>query len=1596
MDNSLDQKLLAFISSQSTLKPLSPSKSNNLPKTDIKSLESLCVASLDTLLNNNGVSNSNSSVLALDSLDAIEIRLRGLYLIYADDPRKSFDILRKHQLFIVKLFNLKQIHYVYQNLNVLFDEINKLFMIEPMSKSTIFTGIEFTDFSNWNDETSFFNANRKDISQLIVAFHFLILQWIAQYVSKNLKSILMQKDQVIGLDEFCNIPRMFLNSSNFRKWQLLSVNENLVKYNSNNVKLISGFIKVFQSIKASSSLLKYVNLTNCLRLKLCEFTKDKSLLKSIGFSSELIPFINDEDININEFIHRHVPEISEVSNELQAQLLESPHLISDSDFLRNLQNDLQLSIDKCQIIISAFNTFKYNLKSLLSQQLSILDLITIHLKDSLDESVIPILSQLFQIYNHFKLIKRMRNISNLLFNLGNKSNNDIYRNLAVDYECVIFEISPSNDNFKQFYNKLTRTQVATSVFGKVLVCFESYMGLTNNKDYDINGTLTQIICKTLLQISNYTPLNSIKDENFKFNVINDIFQFMEKSNNTTEKTKVCNSIIESTTWSNQLIECKIYYQYYNVNGLEKYLDLEEKSCDNQLITSGLQFQRLVTFGWNETLLIECLNNLKYGLNDNSAELDLFELKIIKQVLLYIKYNGMIDELVVIIEILLVKSIKHEQFEKFLLFEYARALLYQANNSTTNNDKFSQVFNDLKKLSQNWKSFDDIIELSLLQLQYFIHTKNSTKAKDRFNGILQTLLKKPQFNISKSKNLPIVSKLQNFLILGRFQLLACQINNHIIHNKIDAFNNIKTGIQLLYSIMKKLPTNIDKISWQELKWEITRLLFDSYKLAIDSSIDTGISRDIPLFLNEWVKLNNSIGNDIPIVNCINEFEIGQYGLLANNEFQKYIEIAENRLKHDLVGKNNTVKQYINRYHDDESKKFERNDIIWKQSSSSHQLKSLVRSILNSDNSLSDVLKSVQLLPCVVGESSTLCSKDLLDNLIQLKNETLMEITDSGKSRSLSLCQQQELIANMNQTVCLLSSLTSFRGDGLLSEIYYLQDYVRNLPFSNERKLMNSLKNDESNDLLPRALDLSQFDDPSNNNTIKSGGMIDFNVDLQLYLPNNWILVTLDICENTGDLLISKLTKGSPSPIFIRLPLLRFPSSLDFKQLMHNFEKIIDESNLSTKKKTTSKILTVEDRKQWWRSRFTLDYQLQDILHHVETKWFGGFISGIFTNNNNNNNNIENESNNGFIKFKQDLIKVLKDCLTVNDDKFNLEGFLQFNEFIYYCFHSMEEYNYELVDDLIKFIITNMNSHGKIVNSDNNVKINKLHESIKNLIIKNNKNKQNVVNNNCNSQHIVLIPNANCSNFPWESMDFLRNKSISRIPSIHMLLDLVKSKTNSKNKSMTVDKSNLYYLINPSGDLIRSENRFKKIFESNYLWRGKIGQLSTNRNENYQDLILCEILKSHLFVYIGHGGCDQYIKVSKLLKKCGNDQDSQNKLPPSLLLGCSSVKLDNCNYNYNSSKLQPLGNIYNWLNCKSAMILGNLWDVTDKDIDIFTISLLQKWGLINDSTNNNSNNNNNHGMKKLDLTNSVVQSRGKCTLKYLNGSAPVVYGLPMYLN
>lgn len=66
--------------------------------------------------------------------------------------------------------------------------------------------------------------------------------------------------------------------------------------------------------------------------------------------------------------------------------------------------------------------------------------------------------------------------------------------------------------------------------------------------------------------------------------------------------------------------------------------------------------------------------------------------------------------------------------------------------------------------------------------------------------------------------------------------------------------------------------------------------------------------------------------------------------------------------------------------------------------------------------------------------------------------------------------------------------------------------------------------------------------------------------------------------------------------------------------------------------------------------------------------------------------------------------------------------------------------------------------------------------------------------------------------------------------------------------------------------------------------------------------------------------------------------------------------------------------------SPAIVANLWDVTDKDIDRFSESLLKQW--LDPDT-------------YLSLPEVLSQSRRACKLKYLIGASPVLYGFPVHI-
>lgn len=74
------------------------------------------------------------------------------------------------------------------------------------------------------------------------------------------------------------------------------------------------------------------------------------------------------------------------------------------------------------------------------------------------------------------------------------------------------------------------------------------------------------------------------------------------------------------------------------------------------------------------------------------------------------------------------------------------------------------------------------------------------------------------------------------------------------------------------------------------------------------------------------------------------------------------------------------------------------------------------------------------------------------------------------------------------------------------------------------------------------------------------------------------------------------------------------------------------------------------------------------------------------------------------------------------------------------------------------------------------------------------------------------------------------------------------------------------------------------------------------------------------------------------------------------------------------------------------MANLWDVTDKDIDKFAQSVFDDLRLTPD------------GVRAwtaegatgtTSVVAAVAKAREVCKLKYLTGSAPVVYGIPFYL-
>lgn len=465
------------------------------------------------------------------------------------------------------------------------------------------------------------------------------------------------------------------------------------------------------------------------------------------------------------------------------------------------------------------------------------------------------------------------------------------------------------------------------------------------------------------------------------------------------------------------------------------------------------------------------------------------------------------------------------------------------------------------------------------------------------------------------------------------------------------------------------------------------------------------------------------------------------------------------------------------------------------------------------------------------------------------------------------------------------------------------------------------------------------------------------------PNRFNVISIDYCSVTGSLLVSKIETFSDRKVHLRMPLNRAytrdldSKTLSFEQATKELSDIITASNASTSIEVTSSINTREQRKEWWQTRHELDRRLRELLQNIEDCWFNG-MKGFFS-----PEIIEAEL---LQDFRKDLNEILHQNLPSRRQSGNPSMFLQIDDWIVELILKLNPQSSEFVpmmEDLIYIILDVLLYHGE-ENAYDEVDVDTIHIQLEETVRK----FRPRLTSMQKLSHTFLVVSSSCHSFPWECLSFLKQISITRVPSVSILDDLLRKSSNGISPKVS-SENKISMILNPHGDLSRTESRFSDLFKEIARDRPESNLLINEKPD--EKTFLKMATSSNLFIYLGHGGGEQYARVKEIKKF--------DQIAPTFLLGCSSASMGAF------GKLEPTGTVYSYLLGGCPLVLGNLWDVTDKDIDKFSESLFGKIGLTSEPKVSS--------IQEEKISTAVSKSRDVCHLKYLNGAAPVVYGLPM---
>ncbi|CAI6683522.1 AAB_G0021210.mRNA.1.CDS.1 [Saccharomyces cerevisiae] len=1555
---------------------------------------------------------SNNIDLAIEDITTVDHSLNSIYSLLKSHHMWGHinSTVKQHLMIIVKLINNNALGLASSEIIFLFNETN-LFQAHSLKN------ILLADFSTWND---YYLSNLKILALQIILKRKLVDEYLPHI-----------------LELFSHDKRYLLKDPNLKAHALTKIVLSFFSVTTS-CKVLFG-LKFLQYIKQFKlPFKKFIsNITvecfskNLLHKNYLEMGPNKIYLNSFYLSYSmlydgldkimLLDILSYEETTEVQRAIKSKKEFNEYCNMSENRLLWSCISVDDlnvilenaTNFLQNKGKHISATL-KC--LVCLWSTIRLEglpkNKDILRQFDCTVIYINSNIKSINDESAAALLSELLGVLSEicidYKEPKRLSNIISVLFNASVlfKSHSFLLKtaNLEITNVLISNDSKTSHRTILKFEKFISSAQSAQKKIEIFSCLFNVYCMLRNDTlsfvfDFCQNAF---IHCFTRLKITKF----------IEFSNSSEIMLSVLYGNSSIEN-------IPSENWSqlSRMIFCSLR-GIFDLDPLELNNTFDKLHLLNKYellirIVYLLNLDMSKHLTTNLSKITKLYINKWLQKSDEKAErISSFEMDFVKMLLCYLNFNNF-DKLS--IELSLCIKSKEKYYSSIV--PYADNYLLEAYLSLYMIDDALMMKNQLQK-TMNLSTAK--IEQALLHASSLINVHlwdSDLTAFQIYFGKTLPAMKPELFDINNDHNLPMSLYIKVILLNIKIFNESAKLNIKA-GNVISAVIDCRKAQNLALSLLKKK----NKLS-QGSRLALLKSLSFSFFQLIKIHIRIGSARDCEFYSKELSRIISDLEEPIIVYRCL-------------HFLHRYYMITEQTcLQNITLGKANKAFDYLDAeaditsltmflYDNKEFVKLEQSLVLyfgdqlektflpnlWKL----HLGKDIDDSICLSEYMPKNVINRVHnmwqkvmsqleedpffkgMFESTLGIPSSLpvIPSTMPNNILKTpsKHSTGLKLCDSPRSSSMTprgknirqkfdriaaiskLKQMKELLESLkldtldnhelskisslsSLTLTILSNITSIHNaESSLITNFSLTDLPRHMPLLFD-KVLNNIDNKNY-----REFRVSSLIAPNNISTITESIRVSAAQKDLMESNLNINVITIDFCPITGNLLLSKLEPRRKRRTHLRLPLIRSNSRdldevhLSFPEATKKLLSIINESNQTTSVEVTNKIKTREERKSWWTTRYDLDKRMQQLLNNIENSWFNG-VQGFFS--------PEVVDNSLFEKFKDKFYEILHQNLPSRKLYGNPAMFIKVEDWVIELFLKLNPQEIDFLskmEDLIYFVLDILLFHGE-ENAYDEIDFSMLHVQLEEQI---KKYRATMTTNSI--FHTFLVVSSSCHLFPWECLSFLKDLSITRVPS-YVCLNKLLSRFHYQLPLQVTIEDNISMILNPNGDLSRTESKFKGMFQK-IIDAKPSSQLVMNEKPE-EETLLKMLQNSNLFVYIGHGGGEQYVR-SKEIKKC-------TKIAPSFLLGCSSAAMKYY------GKLEPTGTIYTYLLGGCPMVLGNLWDVTDKDIDKFSEELFEKMGFRcnTDDLNGNS----------LSVSYAVSKSRDVCHLRYLNGAAPVIYGLPI---